>query len=225
MRSPITLSALILFAAFSVPAGAVTHTAADLVKDGPAAEITRTSLRLLEEGDASEDETVRLDRYTRGRALAEQAVARDPKSADAHFALFANWGRYMQVDGWLKNSFQLPALQRELDHALELDPDHADALASKGGLYLQLPGFLGGDDDKAEPLLRRSIELDEHAVGARLELADYYVQKGEREKARDLATTALRLAGEQGKPRFERRAKKLLSGLPAPGRVETGLAR
>ncbi len=225
MRFPVTLPALALLAAFSVPAGATTHSAADLVKDGPAAETTRTSLRLLEEGDASEDETVKLDRYTRGRALAEQAVRRDPKSADAHFALFANWGRYLQVDGWLKNSFQLPALQRELDRALALDPDHADGLASKGGLYLQLPGFLGGDAAKAEPLLRRSIELDELAVGARLELADYYVQKGEREKARELASAALRLAGEQGKARFERRAKKLLKDLRAPGRLEAGLAR
>ena len=132
-----------------------------------------------------------------------------------------NWGRWLETDGWLKNAFHLQALRRELDRALELDPNYADALAAKGGLYLQLPRFLGGDGVKAEALLVRAIELDPGAVGARLELADRYLALDRRDEARNLTHTALRLATEQEKPVFIRRATKLLEKIgPASVQAE-----
>jgi tetratricopeptide (TPR) repeat protein len=186
------------------------HSLADAVKEGPAATKTRESFHCLDRGDGSDDASTKLEWYRRGKDLAEQAILQDETSAEAHFALFANWGRWLQTDGWFKNSYRLPALRRELDRALELDPDYADALAAKGGLYLQLPRFLGGDGAKAEALLLRAIELDPAAVGARLELADRYVDLDRLDKARDVASTALRLAIEQNKPQFVTRATKLL---------------
>src|SRR5438105_4937705 len=154
-----------------VGVASASHSLIDRVKDGPAAAATRESYRCLELGEASEEDATKLDWYRRGKEFADTAVREDERSAEAHFALFANWGRWLQTDGWLKNSFRLPALRRELDRALELDPNHPDALAAEGGMYLQLPRFLGGDVDKAVPLLVKSIELDPHGVGARLELA------------------------------------------------------
>jgi tetratricopeptide (TPR) repeat protein len=218
-KSALTLLAapLALIASCAAPALA-SHSLADHVKDGPAAATARESFHCLDRGDGSDDEAVKLDWYSRGKGLAEQAIQQDDGSPDAHFALFANWGRWLQTDGWLKNAFHLPALRRELDRALELDPNYADALAAKGGLYLQLPRFLGGDGAKAEALLVRAIALDPAAVGARLELADRYLDLDRRDDARDLTQTALRLAIEQEKPRFASRATKLLDkigGSPA----------
>jgi hypothetical protein len=206
---------LALVVTSSTPALA-SHSLADHVKNGPAAANTRESFRCLDRGDGSDDDTVKLDWYGRGRDLAEQAVRQDDMSPDAHFALFANWGRWLQTDGWLKNAYHLPALRRELDRALELDPNYADALAAQGGLYLQLPRFLGGDAVKAETLLVRAIELDPAAVGARLELADRYLYLDRRDEARDLSGTALRLAIEQEKPHFVSRATKLLEEIGPP---------
>jgi tetratricopeptide (TPR) repeat protein len=219
------LSLILLSSAIGLFAGsaaAVTsHSLADHVKEGAAAHTIRESYRCLEAGDASDDASTKLSWYARGKELAAAAVRLDDRDADAHFSLFANWGRWLQTDGWFKNAFQLPALRKELDRALELNPDHPDAIAAKGALYLQLPRFLGGDVAKAEPLLVRAIELDPMGVGARLELADCYQLQRRSDAARDLATTARRLAIEQGKAHYERRANALLEELgPEPLRVQ-----
>jgi TPR repeat protein len=201
--------AFALFVASVGPAFAH-HSLVERVKDGPAAANTRESYRYLELGESSNDDATKLQLYSRGKELADLAVLQDDGSAEAHFALFANWGRWLQTDGWVKNSFRLPAVWKELDRTLKLDPNHPDALAAKGGMYLQLPRFLGGDIDKAVPLLVRSIELDPYGVGARLELADCYIHKHRPDAARELAAAAMRLAVEQDKPRFIRRAEALL---------------
>ncbi len=207
---------LVLFLASALTAHA-SHSLADRVKDGPAAETIRESYRCLESGEASEDDATRLALYQRGKDLAEKAIRQDDSDPDAHFAMFANWGRWLQIDGWLKNSFNLPALRRELDRTLVLNPNHADALAAQGGLYLQLPRFLGGDVTKAEAYLLRSIANDPEAVGARLELADCYIQLRRPEDARPLAAAALQLAIAQDKPHFVKRANQLITDLgPAP---------
>jgi Tetratricopeptide repeat len=218
MRLPSLIVAFGAVGFLASPTAAVTsHSLADRVKEGTAAATIRESYRCLETGESSEDDATKLYWYGRGKDLAVAAVSKDDGDADAHFALFANWGRQLQTDGWLKNAYHLPALRRELDRALEIDPNHADALAAMGGLYLELPRFLGGDVAKAEPLLVRAIELDPLGPGARLELADCYTSQSRQDAARDLATTARRLAIEQGKPHLVRRANALLAEIgPGP---------
>ena len=221
MRVPPPIAALGLIALLARPVAAVTsHSLADHVKDGVAATAIRESYRCFETGESTEDDHTKLYWYNRGKELATIALSQDDNDADAHFALFANWGRWLQTDGWFKNAYHLPALRRELDRALELNPNHPDALAAMGGLYLELPRFLGGNVAKAEPFLVRAIQLDPLAVGARLELADCYLQQRQ-DGARDLATTARRLAIEQGKPHFVRRADTLLLEMgPAPEQAQ-----
>ena len=226
LRCFIRAAALLAFilSATGVTAHA-SHSLVERVKDGPAASVIRESYHCLETGEASEDEDTKMLWYNRGKELAEEALRLDPNDSDAHFAMFGNWGRWLQLDGWFKNSFQLTALRRHLDRAIELDPNHADALAAKGGLYLELPGFLGGDITKAEGLLARSVELDPESVGARLELADCYVRLKRRNEARELAGTALRLAILQGKQRYIKRANKLLAELGSSPQPHTEARR
>jgi tetratricopeptide (TPR) repeat protein len=224
-RRIIGVVAAALLAVTAPTARAITHSLADHVKDtGPAAEIVRESLRCLEHGEEALDDATKLKWYAEGKALAARAVAKDDHSADAHFALFANWGRLMQTEGWVKNAFRLPELQQELDRALELNPNHADALASKGGLYCQLPRFLGGDPAKGEPLLKRAIEMDPLAVGARLELAELYLGRDDPDTARPLAEKAMELARDQGKFRFVRKATQLLDDI-GPGPAQSAARR
>jgi tetratricopeptide (TPR) repeat protein len=217
----VVVSSLVIIGA----ASAASHSLVDRVKDGPAAVATREAYRCLELGESSDDDATKLDWYRRGKEFADTAVRLEDRSAEAHFALFANWGRWLQTDGWLKNSFRLPALRKELDRTLELDPNHSDALAAEGGLYLQLPRFLGGDAAKAEPILARAIQLDPEAVGARLELGDYYYRQNRRDAARELASAALRLAITQGKARFIRRANTLLQEIGPPAEHAEALVR
>ena len=147
-----------------------------------AGELARHALDCLRRGDDAEAREARVAAYGEGLAYARQAVAADDASADAHFALFANNGRLLLLEGATPNPVVVLEAKRELERALELNPNHANALAARGGLYRQLPWVLGGDLEKAEDCLRRAIALNPNAVGARIELAATYEDMG---RARD----------------------------------------
>jgi tetratricopeptide (TPR) repeat protein len=204
-------AALVVVFALALPArGAWLATQ---VPDGPAAEATRAALEALENGESETTNEAKLVHYRRGLELAKRAVAIDEQSADAHFAYFANWGRILQQEGWFRNAFHLPTLLGHLDRALQLDPDHADALASRAGLYLQLPKFLGGDPNKGEPMLRRAIEMDPEMAGGRLELAKHCMDTERPEEASKWALQALQIARGTGKRWHEERALTMLDEL------------
>jgi tetratricopeptide (TPR) repeat protein len=104
----------------------------------------------------------------RGLALAEQAVETRPDDPVAHFAVFCNLGRRVQLEGLSARLLgDVRRLRRHIDQAVELAPDWPDALAGKGAFLLALPGLLGGDRDEGERLLRRAVELDPTNVEAR----------------------------------------------------------
>jgi tetratricopeptide (TPR) repeat protein len=112
-----------------------------------------------------EERAARLDE---GLELAERAILDDPTSALAHYAAFCNRGKRLQISGFSLGAFgEVRRLRREIDRALELAPDWADALAGKGAMLVALPRFLGGDAAEGERLLRRALEIDPTNVEAR----------------------------------------------------------
>lgn len=173
--------------------------------------LAHRSIALLKKGEDLVDVAEKRRAYEEGLQLAEQAVLLDDDNADAHFARFANKGRLLLLDGATPNPFNLLRINRDLDRALELNPNHPDALAAKGGLYRQLPRLLGGDQAKAEQYLQRAIALEpEHAVGARVELAQLYFDRGQRERAVELLRLAIAIAERDGKMRQCNEARALL---------------
>lgn len=172
--------------------------------------LSTESITVMMNAEDELNDTVRIAAYRKGLELAKKAVAADDLNADAHFAVFANNGRIMLLEGISPNPFNLLAVNRELDRALALNPDHADALASKGGLYRQLPRLLGGDMDKAQQCLMRSIELDPEAIGARMELAQAYRDLGDPDRGIPLLKQAVYFAEAKGKQRKLAEARTLL---------------
>jgi len=143
---------------------------------------------------------VRLAHFERSQALAERAVASDDQLAAAHFALFCSLGEQLRIDGEsLSSVFGFRRMMAALDRTLELDPDHLDALSSKGTFLVRLPAFLGGDAAKGEWMLRQVIQRDPKAVSARVTLAKVYAAQGQRERAVVLASEALQLAQSEGR--------------------------
>lgn len=151
--------------------------------------------------------------YREGLALAKRALAIDDQNADAHFALFATEGRLMLLDGVTPNPISLLKVNQQLERCLELNPNHSDALAAKGGLYRQLPWVLGGNLDKAEACLKRSIEIDPESVGARIELARTYRDKGQLELCAPLLTKAAEIAARTNRQRQLGEARQMLAEL------------
>ena len=119
-----------------------------------------------------------------GLARAEEAVKAVPHDAVAHFAVFCNLGKRLQMKsrGWglLTSLGDLRRARQELDVALALEPDYAAALAAKGQMLTELPRFLGGDRREGEDLLRRAVALQPDDPTMRTMLADVLHTSGER---------------------------------------------
>lgn len=182
-----------------------------------AQQLADGALSLLRVGEDSLDDDEKRRSYEEGLRLARQAVLADDRNADAHFAVFANQGRLQLLDGAVPNPFDLARANRELERTLELDPNHADALAAKGGMYRQLPRLLGGDLDKAEALLTKAISFNANSVGARIELARLYRERGRPEDGVPLLHAASAVAKRQGKHRQLAEARVLLETLAEEG--------
>jgi tetratricopeptide (TPR) repeat protein len=152
-------------------------------------------------GRRAQDRAVKLAHFDNSQKLAERAVALDDNNADAHFALFCSVGERSRIDGEKTAAAVLGYERtiRELDRTLELNPNHLDALASKGAFLVKLPALLGGDEKKGEAMLRQVIQRDPRAISARLSLARVYMGRGQHAEALALAADALKYAQADGR--------------------------
>jgi cytochrome c-type biogenesis protein CcmH/NrfG len=111
-----------------------------------------------------------------------------------------NLGEMLRLDGEkLTSVFALRRLLREVDRTLDLDPNHVDAMATKGTLLLRLPRMLGGDPKEGERLLREVVKRDDSAVTSRITLAKTCVERGQRDEAIQLASRARQIAQQEGR--------------------------
>lgn len=175
--------------------------------------LAEQALDCLRRGEDAADPQQKTVLYQQGLTLASRAVSLDEENSDAHFAVFGNKGRLLLLEGVGANPISLLQVNGDLERALELNPDHADALTAKGGLYRQLPWVLGGSLTVAETCLTRAIKLDPEAVSARIELAATYRDLGHPERGLPLLQTAAAIAQRQGKHRQLREARDLLRDL------------
>jgi tetratricopeptide (TPR) repeat protein len=179
--------------------------------------LTQEAMTECHDGRIDRDRASRVGHFEKGQALAEQAVAVDDQSADAHFALFCNLGELMRIDGELTitSVMGFRRMTNELDRTLELAPDHLDALSAKGAFLLRLPSLLGGDREKGEKLLQYVLLKSPQSVNARLSLAKSYCADGRHREALSLAFEALDLIQTYRWDDFAPEAEKVLAQLHA----------
>lgn len=157
--------------------------------------LTKQAMEECQEGRRAKDAKTRQDHFDRGRTLAEKAVELDNQSPDAHFALFCSIGERMRANGEVLFSvFQYGRMMDALDQTLQLDPNHTDALSSKGTILIEVPRLLGGDPEKGEAMLRKVIKEAPDSINARMVVARSCADRGEHQEAFDLAKKALELA-------------------------------
>jgi len=160
--------------------------------------LTSQAMEECQKGRRAKDADSRTVHFDRGRALAEKAVALDDQMADAHFALFCNIGERMRANGEVFFSvFEYGRMMDALDETLALNPNHLDALSSKGTILIEVPGFLGGDDEKGEIILRQVIQDEPESINARMVVARQCAERGDHQEAYELSKRALELAREQ----------------------------
>jgi tetratricopeptide (TPR) repeat protein len=83
------------------------------------------------------------------------------------------------MKGLTNAAMKVREIKRHVVRAIELDPNHAQALQMMGGLLMELPWFLGGDEKEAQAYLERAIAADGNFTNARILLAKLY-QKQDR---------------------------------------------
>jgi len=202
---------LLLVAAFAGLGAGVTSPELDKVK-----ALTGGARQECELGRAAVERSDRLAHFEEGQRLAEQAVALEERYADAHFALFCNLGELVRLDGESLSSLAgYPRMMQELNRALELDPEHLDAMSAKGTFLVRLPALLGGDTEEGERLLRNVIQRDPQAVNARLSLAKSVSARGNHTEAMTLATDALTFAKSGNHPDFVPEAEAIIEAVRA----------
>jgi hypothetical protein len=170
----------------------------------PVGPATSEALALCHEADRV-SVAERLAVLARGLDRAEEAVRAYPQDAVAHFAVFCNLGKRLQMkrhEGGLFSTLgELGRVQKEIDIALQLAPDYAAALAAKGEMLVEMPRLLGGDPREGERLLRRAVALDPDDPQMRLMLANVLRVSGERDEAlahAAIAQVILEHAGSAG---------------------------
>lgn len=103
------------------------------------------------------------------KALTEEAdrlVDEHPAEAAAHVWAGIVYSTYAGEVSMFSAGKQVKRARAELEQALELDPQalHGSAYTSLGALLYQIPGFMGGDDEQAEALLLKGLELNPDGI-------------------------------------------------------------
>ena len=156
--------------------------------------------------------------YDEALRLANAALAVNPKSADAYYAIAEVYGRKATDAGMLKAAGHAGKLKKAAEAAVAIDPNHVDALGILVDFHRRAPGIMGGDRKKAAEYLERLIKLDP-AVGWGKKASAAFSDKDT-----TLGAECLARAVEQA-PTSGRALVSLASWLVQPGRDQARAER
>ena len=131
------------------------------------------------------------------KAEAKKAIALKSTSAEYHYALASIYIVESRTAGF----FRLPAIagsmKKELDAAQRLDPKHTRTMIALAMYYINVPGIIGGDKNKAIEQANRLLNLDEKQ-GRNL-LCQIFISTKDYVKATEAANNLIELDEKQGR--------------------------
>lgn len=163
----------------------------------------RKSHLCFEKGFAFKGKSKKKEWYKKGEKLAEIAIERNPDNPEAHFWFATNKGVVGKMNGVLNSLFMVDDLKKEANTIIELDPRHAGAHMLLGEIYKSLPGFAGGDKQKAINEFETALEKDSLFTAVYVSLAQTYKDTGEIQKAKRILNKLLSSKTSRDMRRFE----------------------
>jgi tetratricopeptide (TPR) repeat protein len=151
---------------------------------------------LITQGQAA----LRTGNYDKAIDIFKQAVAKSPKSPDAHFHLGEAYGIAAQRAGLLGQASLAIKCRDEFETAVELDPNHLDAREGLVDFYLLAPGIMGGSEEKA--LLQAQEIRKRDALRGHFELARIYGHQNKPELVRAEYTAMVKEQPAQPKAHY-----------------------
>ena len=169
--------------------------------DGPTL-VTLARAWFLYGEERAKTEEAKVAAYARARDVAKRATELAPRDPDAHLWYAITLGTWSQAKGLLRSALALRNLRKEVDTVLELDPKNIEAHIMAGSIARELPVLLGGDRKEAEEHFKTARRLDPHLTGARIELAQLYVNMGRYAEARQELQAVLAERAPTDRPRW-----------------------
>lgn len=125
------------------------------------------------------DREQKLAVFQEGARLAQKALDLRESSAEAHFLFAANLGSAAELEGLVGAALTIQKLKKHVNRVLELDPENVQAHHMLGRMYEELPWMLGGDQNLAGEHLKKAASLDTRYAPAGLDLAKWYLKRGQ----------------------------------------------
>jgi hypothetical protein len=169
--------------------------------------------------DLYTDNDRRRSAYEEGAKAAGKAMELQDSNAQAHFLYAANLVSAEQIKGLAHAAITLKELKQHVARAIELDTNHAQALQMMGGLLMELPWFLGGDEKLAQDYLERAIAADGNFTNARILLAKLRMKQDRFDEAKKQLEAVVNATSphypytwaRKFKPEAERQLKELVA--------------
>jgi tetratricopeptide (TPR) repeat protein len=154
--------------------------------------VARLNLWLCEAGHVNNDNKTVKQGAQDGIAAAEKAVSLNPSSSEAHRLNGDLTGELIGVVfmGGMRHGKHAG---EELDKAIQLDPNNAEAYIGRAIGYFFTPSTFGGSKDKAVEDLQKAISINPNLGRAHIWLAQVYQSQGKHDDARRELHEALRI--------------------------------
>ncbi len=152
------------------------------------ADVSRAYLRL---GDLETANAIKLAAYEKGQAAGKKGQAIDAKHTDSQFWAVANMACVGRTNGVMNSLFMLGDLKKGLNALLAINPRHSYARQTLGEIDHSVPGIAGGSDSRAEETYLSIMKSDPRFTPTMVNLAKFYKDKGEEDKAKEWAQKAV----------------------------------
>ncbi|MES2627232.1 MAG: hypothetical protein V4628_18240 [Pseudomonadota bacterium] len=160
----------------------------------------------------------RLSAFEQLKVDAEEIVAANPDSAEAHIWSGIIKSTYAGAKGGLGALSLVKAAKLDLEQAMALNPDalQGSAYTSLGALYYSVPGWpIGfGDDVKAGELLQKALQLNPDGIDSNYFYASFLIDQERYAEARPYLLKAQQAPARPGREVADSgRQKEILAAL------------
>jgi tetratricopeptide (TPR) repeat protein len=164
-------------------------------------DISRAWLRV---GDLKSKKKEKLKAFEAGKAAGTKAIkvcagqSAKLRSEALAYEVF-NLAKVGETNGVMNSLFMVGDLKKGLKKALEIDPNNSYARSTLGTIFHALPGIAGGSDKKAIEHYEESIRRSPGFGSGMCELAQLYLDKGKKDKAREWSDKLLAIQNPEFK--------------------------
>lgn len=137
-------------------------------------------------GTHTSDSDEAMEVFREGIEFAKLAVELDPASAGAHFWLAVCYGKFGEAKGIMQSLHLVDPMREELEKVLAIDErfEWGGAHRVLCRFYMKVPGFKGGDIDKAIEHGRKGIAIGPRHTLNYLFLAEALIEDGQDAEAK-----------------------------------------